>query len=278
MTTSYDDLILTMKASAMSGIISRSLLHPIDTIKSKRQSVASNVSIASLVKQTYQSGGVREFYKGFGIAASGSIPGVCLYFTSFHIFQGWLKRAELLPSPVVDFSAGFLAEAVSCVFWVPVDVSKEQLQVQSNLGRTNFRHAREALLVNYRNQGLRGIYKGYNATLASFGPFSAFYFAFVEAMKPHVNKDFSSLVGVCALSGALASFITTPLDTVKVMMQVGTVNKGTIEALKSVHKLEGFKGLFRGSVPRVAFFATNTAVTMGSMEWLKVRLSSQTKD
>lgn len=31
-----------------------------------------------------------------------------------------------------DLLAGFAAEAASCVFWVPIDVVKERLQVQSN--------------------------------------------------------------------------------------------------------------------------------------------------
>eukprot|EP00920_Eleutheroschizon_duboscqi_P030937 GHVT01074957.1.p1 GENE.GHVT01074957.1~~GHVT01074957.1.p1 ORF type:complete len:256 (-),score=43.67 GHVT01074957.1:2438-3205(-) len=45
----------------------------------------------------------------------------------------WPARSlEAGPQPRlwVDFVAGFMAEAVSCVLWVPIDVCKEQLQVR----------------------------------------------------------------------------------------------------------------------------------------------------
>ena len=34
---------------------------------------------------------------------------------------------------VADFMAGFFAEAVSCVLWVPIDVTKERLQASHEL-------------------------------------------------------------------------------------------------------------------------------------------------
>jgi hypothetical protein len=34
---------------------------------------------------------------------------------------------------VADFSAGFFAEALSCVLWVPIDVTKERLQASSRI-------------------------------------------------------------------------------------------------------------------------------------------------
>ena len=42
----------------------------------------------------------------------------------------------------------------------------------------------EALRAVLRTEGLRGLYKGYVATVGSFGPYSALYFAFYEQCKP----------------------------------------------------------------------------------------------
>ena len=38
-----------------------------------------------------------------------------------------------MPSFLSHFTSGLLAECVSCVLWVPIDVVKERLQVQANI-------------------------------------------------------------------------------------------------------------------------------------------------
>ena len=78
-----------------------------------------------------------------------------------------------------------LAETVSCIIYVPVDVIKERMQIQQRLdvktyGNTHYRGNRDALCSLAKTEGFRGIYKGYLASLASFGPFSALYFMFYE--------------------------------------------------------------------------------------------------
>jgi Mitochondrial carrier protein len=257
----------TIKASAIAGVAARVILHPIDTLKSKVQ--ANDVSSVKVVaRKILKSPGIfKELYKGFPVAALGSIPGVTLYFTSFQISQRALSKnlPSSVPSPMIDFLSGISAEAVSCIFWVPVDVLKEQKQVK-NVGITQF----------LRSRSVGSLYKGYFATLAAFGPFSALYFTFAEYLKRNQSSDrsFSQLAAICATSGAAAAFLTTPLDLVKLRMQVdfkyGTVYSG----LKGIYETQGVRGLFKGGVPRVVFNGLNTAVTMGLMEWLKIRYFS----
>ena len=90
---------------------------------------------------------------------------------------------KLLLWPI--FFSGLTAEMISCVIWVPVDVIKERLQVQSQLPPhvPRYRGNIDALMTISRTEGLCGIYKGYGATVASFGPFSAFYLMFYEQPK-----------------------------------------------------------------------------------------------
>lgn len=70
--------------------------------------------------------------------------------------------------------------------FVPVDVVKERLQVQRK-GVTdpsmNYKGSLDALRTIMRTEGLRGIYKGYGATLLSFGPFSAVHFLCYETVR-----------------------------------------------------------------------------------------------
>jgi len=85
--------------------------------------------------------------------------------------------------------------------FVPVDVVKERLQVQRK-GVTdpsmNYRGSVDAVRTIMRNEGLRGIYKGYGATLLSFGPFSAFHFLFYETVRRFAMWGRRLLLNHCA--------------------------------------------------------------------------------
>jgi hypothetical protein len=53
-------------------------------------------------------------------------------------------------------------------------------------------------------------------------------------------------------SGAIAAFITSPLDLAKLRMQIGTSNLGMIGSLRSIYYREGISGLFKGAGARVS--------------------------
>jgi hypothetical protein len=84
-----------------------------------------------------------------------------------------------------------VSEIVCCVLYVPVDIVKERLQVQStsieyntsntsSLKTIRYKGSLDALRKIAREEGFRGIYRGYAATLISYGTFSALYFLFYE--------------------------------------------------------------------------------------------------
>lgn len=207
---------------------------------------------------------------------------------------------------LVHFSSGMLAEAVTCTIYVPVDVVKERMQVQQRLNfdansNPHYKGSWDALRSIANTEGIRGIYKGYWATLASFGPFSALYFMFYERFKElarerhqisltqnrmeDANLPFLHLMACSAGAGALASWLTSPLDMAKLRLQVqrgrlaakastpgGTMEStteysGMIDCLRKVYNNEcGFRGLFRGAGARVLHVVPATAVTMTCYE------------
>ena len=79
-------------------------------------------------------------------------------------------------------TSGILVEAFCCSIFVPVDVIKERLQVYQHIdsGSTYYRNSSDALQKILKYEGIRGLYKGYCATVLSFGPFSSLYFLFYE--------------------------------------------------------------------------------------------------
>lgn len=188
-------------------------------------SASSSSSLPNVWRQVYQREGVRGFYRGLGIAATGSAPGVALYITSYQACKDRLtslfapttsndvddntkrndERSEekekekkgqvgdttlptkqrypvVLRDGVIHLASGVFAEAVSCVFWVPIDVIKERCQSQGPDVRGRYRSSYDAFKCVAQREGFRGIYKGYYITVGSFGPFSAVYFAAYELL------------------------------------------------------------------------------------------------
>jgi hypothetical protein len=272
----------TIEASAISGFLTRILLHPLDTCKvfaqvsgSGQKSTGINSSAMTIVRND----GITGLYRGFGPALIGTVPGVALYFTSFEMAKAKLERIGSERPNLVNFTAGFLAEVVSCIVWVPTDVLKERAQAL-NVGKTHGHIGSPSLRDIIHKEGFRGLYRGYGATLAAFGPFSAFYFMFAEQLK-NVSRSslgrpdlsFMELVSICAVAGGGAALCSAPMDLVKVRMQVERQNNsnypGFLSALRQIFAKEGVRGLFRGGSSRVWFAVPNTAITMSIMESIK---------
>ncbi|CBJ26620.1 conserved unknown protein [Ectocarpus siliculosus] len=241
---------------------------------------------------------IRGLYRGIGAVTFGGVPGVCLYLTTYEATKELLADRGAIGGGdaesggegiLTHLTAGMMAEVVCCVVFVPVDVVKERLQVQRPAGAAAAKYVstaeassggsraggsssgvREASVPPYRGsadtlktilrtEGLRGIYKGYLATLASFGPFSALYFMFYEQAKmasqdlierhPYFRGQGGTdaraaegaatattegqsarggraelpvwmTLGNAAAASAAASWLTNPLDLAKLRLQV----------------------------------------------------------
>ena len=327
--------------SASAGILARIATHPLDVSKARLQAVyqqhqhedhhgnstirsssnsSSRISHSAgrrpyrhtwdVLQRTFSTEGFRGLYRGFGAVIVGGTPGTVLYLTSYEYTKQYLSSiSPLLPNNqefLVYLLSGMIAESIACIIYVPVDVVKERLQVQHPEMHTNrcYRNSSHAFREIMKHEGWRGIYKGYAATLGSFGPFSALYFVFYEKLKYWNRLDVMSLnsskedledvelsmgrLVVCSSgAGALASFLTSPLDMAKLRLQVerglmyqqqntslasSTSSnsrpplKGVFDCLQRAYAEGGLRGLFRGAGARVLHFAPATTVTMTSFE------------
>ena len=237
-------------ASCVAGFASRVICHPIDTLKARLQ--AAQGSMPS---------GAGGLYRGLTAALIGGVPATCLYLTSYELSKKTLSSTPVIQdSPfAVYFVSGILAEGVSCSVFVPTDVIKERLQVQGSASPYKYKGSFDALRQIMSQEGLRGLYKGYGASILSFGPFSALYFVFYEGLKKKLHtqhggsfldnlyrlvhqQNYNSRISVlsdkenlspliypphfsplgvsAALAGAAASYLTNPLDLAKLRLQV----------------------------------------------------------
>lgn len=115
----------------------------------------------------------------------------------------------------ISFSAAIIAEVVSCVIWLPVDVIKERLQVQNLLKTYHYKNSWDAAIQISKNEGFLALYKAYGATILSFGMFGGINLACYEKCKQFYGfrNDQPTFVQAFLLAfttGAVASLITNP--------------------------------------------------------------------
>ncbi|KAF1330521.1 hypothetical protein FI667_g5166, partial [Globisporangium splendens] len=226
---------------------------------------------------------MRGLYRGVGVNLIGSAPAMTLYLSTYEASRDTLQQVEFFHQrPSLSYlSAGMAAQAVSCVLWVPIDVIKQRMQVQTQARAgvnpsIYYRSTLHAMQTIAKTEGLRGFYKGFVASMVSFGPYSSLYFMLYEknkAMaKAYLGVEYLppqfTLAGA-ALASATASFLTNPLDLVKLRIQIQRgpiVNAGVVDGLTQVVRVEGVRALFKGAGARVAYHAPCSAITMALFE------------
>jgi inorganic pyrophosphatase/solute carrier family 25 iron transporter 28/37 len=292
---------LDVGCSAAAGFIARVPCHPLDTVKTVAMASEGSTTGArplSVAKGLYAREGAMAFYRGIGIASFGSAPGVACYLGTYEAAKAWLPAVGFCrgnaESPLVHLTAGFLAETVSCVIWLPIDVVKERLQAQGPDVKDRYRNSWDGLCRVARHEGVRGLYKGYFMTLGSFGPFSAVYFSAFEGYKRALfglNAASTPDAAQAFVAGALANVtgcvVTQPLEMVKTRYQIQRARltasgaefsqytyayTGMRDGVSTIIKETGVTGLWRGTVSRAAYTVPNAALTMMLFSGIKQRV------
>jgi len=189
--STQNTIFSNLLASATASIVSRLATHPLDTAKARLQYV-SKKRFASpyrgtfdAIMKTYSKEGIKALYRGFGIILVGGTPGTMLYLCSYDVFKD--RTSSVFndhSSFVAHFFGGMFAETVACIIYVPVDVIKERLQVQSLMQRKSllYKGSYDAVQQIMKAEGVPGLYKAYIPTLLSFGPVRNFFHHYERLM------------------------------------------------------------------------------------------------
>ena len=108
--------------------------------------------------------------------------------------------------------------------------------------------------------GLRGMYRGFLLTFATYGPFSAIYFHAYAAFT-HWGGDAPLAWG--SLSGAVAGTATQPVDWLKTRVQVASETRLSLpKVVADAVRHEGAGTMFRGSAARAFWLGASCGITM----------------
>ncbi len=312
-------------AGALAGIISDGITHPISTAKSRMQVLKPEAGVSnttlSLMRHIVRTEGLSQLYAGIGVIAIAA-PARALYFLGYEVSK---KQGEKLfgeKSPIAHIVSGPIAQLSGSLLWVPMDVVKERMQVQRAPANTatltptagglqaeaahstkHYSSSFRCLVGIARDEGVKGLYRGYVTHQVVWGPFNAVYFAVYEFLKnaaldayvhspaakaafaeknqantsssdaadgPHLPSFVYPICG--AIAGCSGAAVTAPLDLIKTRLQTQGKSgryKGAIDCFKKIISEEGAATLTRGMGARCAWLAPNVAITMTTYELIR---------
>jgi hypothetical protein len=271
---------ISLLAGGAAGMVADAIVHPIDTVRARLQVQSGNNGLVSTYYNIVTKEGWRALYRGFGIVVAFTTPAHALYFLGYEFGKKYIQpnKPADQKGPLVHFSAGLVAECMGALIWTPMDVVKQRLQTQQ--GTVKYKNSLHAIMTIGKQEGIRGLYRGFFASVATYGPFVGIYFTCYEQNKKFfaklhkVDTDklplYTHLVSGFA-AGATGAAITCPLDVVKTRMQVRAAGdttgyKTTAQAFRTILTQEGPKTFFKGLSARILWIAPGTAITIAAYE------------
>ncbi|VDM30263.1 unnamed protein product [Hydatigera taeniaeformis] len=186
-------------SGATAGLCVDFVVYPLDTIKTRLQSIATSVKPS----------GRLHLFAGFPAVLSGSAPGAALFFCAYEMTRN--RTSGVAPPWLSSMLAASLGEMVACIVRVPCETVKQRAQNQPHLSFS---------------RGLGGMYRGYLSTILRELPFSLIQYPAWESLKVCGNGSLSKgQFALCgAIAGAFAGAFTTPFDVIKTRIMLAEVS------------------------------------------------------
>ncbi|KAI9143906.1 mitochondrial FAD carrier protein [Paraphysoderma sedebokerense] len=277
-------------AGFTAGAVSTVILHPLDLVKTRYQ-VDTTTKYPKLtftrtlknLKQIFVRHGVRGLYQGLEPNFVGATVSWGMYFWWYSIIKSRRLKAnqEVDPSasnlaPSEHLIAAAQAGALTSVFTNPIWLVKTRMCIQS-AEAPKYRSLAGALKQIYREEGIRGLYRGFVPQL--FGvSHGAIQFMVYEEMKKN-SAEWKSQNGgtswlllgptaeyiiMAASSKLVATCSTYPYQVIKSRLQDHrglTRYDGVLDTIQKIYRNESIFGFYKGLGANVIRVMPGTCIT-----------------
>ena len=265
--------------------------------------------------------GYLTLWRGLSPTLMMAVPGNVIYFTGYD----WLRYNSLSPikrttsDVYVPLVAGAVARVAAGIAVSPIEMFRTRMQATSGVSSSVFRDTLVGLHRMTKTQGYTSLWRGLTLTMWRDVPFSGFYWWGYEYIRNALTDRRETAKGVIldparattggratqdqenhaitfvdsfiagAVSGAVASVVTTPFDVGKTRQQTyqhAGDDAPSVQAAKDlaksgrvppeersmprflyhIFKEEGARGLFKGWIPRCLKVAPACAIMISSYE------------
>ena len=277
-------------------------IYPISVIKTRMMALGDGKapSTTAVVRSLVAKEGIRGLYRGYPTVLCGVLPMPLLQFSCLEISKKhasrFLSATTSLDATSVDVYSSTLAggctSLASQAVQVPIEVVSQQQQVSAS---------RDGAMTRLRtivaNHGVRGLYRGYLASLSVQLPTSCLFWGNYSLFKPLIwnalpkwdgdgaseatapsqSAPVSKVLATQALAAAASLCATSicicPLDVVRVRVQTAEATSGRTagvwEVFRELIRTEGLRGLYRGVAPRTASMVITGTTFIVGYEHLK---------
>ncbi|CAM6127948.1 unnamed protein product [Calypogeia fissa] len=188
--------------------------------------------------------------------------------------------------------AGAVAGLTTVVVLHPLDIVRTRFQVSDgrNSRIPNYRSTAHALATITKTEGIRGLYAGlFPSVLGSSISWGLYFFFYGNAKARYervVKRDLGPLHHLLAAAeaGSLVCVITNPLWLVKTRLQLQPPAHGArkpyaglSDALRSIVKEEGWRGLYKGLGPSLVLVSHGALQFMAYEEGKKMALALRSR-
>ncbi|KAF9138682.1 hypothetical protein BGX30_008889 [Mortierella sp. GBA39] len=314
------------------------LTYPFRTVRLLQQSKTSipfSTSVFKVIRNVYKKNGFRALFAGSAIFTTGVTTTKIVQFATYDYSAQKIKENKYFGYPVLQNSnvlsgvLGTFSAVVTTFFIVPFNMVSQQITIAkagtlpnasdlplyvtgSNepLERPAQMTISQSLRAQFKQEGLRFLFRGYYASLLSTGPFFAAYFPAyeisrvwvkdgidyirdVQAARSHNPNPFprqsSHQFLISSIAGSIASlagvFVSSPSDMVKTRVQTEQRLQPTnasgiklplpslrwMEVFKEVIKKEGPMALFSGAKARAILAVPGGALNFIIFDLVRAR-------
>lgn len=275
-----------MMAGAMAGMMEHVLMYPLDSVKTRMQTLrpnpnASYRSVPEALYKMIRYEGLLRPIKGVSVVFFSAGPAHALYYSCYERMKLILSGTTISydQTHLSHGAAGCLATLLHDAVMNPAEVIKQRMQIYNS----PYRSSLQCMADVFKQEGFRAFYRSYYTSLVMNVPFQSIHFMTYEVMQNFLNKnrEYNARVHVIsgAMAGGFAAAITTPLDVCKTLIntqerQVLQSSKqriitGLFGAISTIYKCCGVKGYFQGLQARVLYSMPATAISWSVYEFLK---------
>ncbi|CAG9818574.1 unnamed protein product [Phaedon cochleariae] len=276
-----DNVSTHMIAGAIAGVMEHCIMYPLDSVKTRMQSLTTaSTGISETLSKMVRHEGLLRPVRGMSAMVVGAGPSHALYFSSYEYLKKTFTRHTNSDryNTLIFGSAGCIATLIHDGFMNPAEVVKQRMQMINSPYKT----ALTCAVSIYQKEGFRAFYRSYTTQLTMNVPFQSIHFVIYELSQQFLNRDRSynpaAHMASGALAGGVAAAVTTPLDVCKTLLntqQAGTAS-GLTQAIKTVYRLGGVSGYFRGLQARTMYQMPATAICWSTYEFFKYALGTTT--
>jgi len=273
-------------AGAAAGVAEHCAMYPVDSIKTRMQSIACDKqhrkSMRQIFKTMVKEEGLFRPMRGMSAMVAGAGPAHAMYFGSLEMGKHLTAKYNM-PSTVGDGVSAVFATCLHDAVMTPAEVVKQRMQMCCS----PFCSAMDCSTTVFQTEGLRAFYRSYLTALTMNIPFQAAMVMTYGLVQRSANPEKAYKPGVHfaagAVAGGVAAFVTMPLDVCKTLLNtqetgvLKALNKNEVKGLynagKTVKAMKGLRGFFQGLSPRVVYQVPSTAISWSVYEFFKYYLN-----